>query len=292
MQLGDKIQYFRKKKLMSQFELAQDICTQATISNIENNNTTPNIFILEKLAKRLDISLDQLSDDDDEDNQNQIFKKISKLIELNEHKKAFFLIQEKLDKNNILVSDEKKYYYYLGITHLIGFNKIELARENFEKVFISKSELSIEDVLTLVGLGISYVKTDEVDVAKTYFDKALNLLKLIKKLDRSGILEFAKIYYNSAKFFSLIKDYYRAINLCEIAIDLVLRQDSRYHLAYLYYEYAFNLVQLGHNDISSEYYQIAYSLACIDNIEVVRIGVIQDIKQFGIKMLNLSTDIK
>ena len=51
---GEKIKTARKKKKLSQAELAKGICTQATISNIENKNVCDSLDIFSSVCLRLD----------------------------------------------------------------------------------------------------------------------------------------------------------------------------------------------------------------------------------------------
>ena len=65
MNLGNKIGYLRKKKNLSQEELAEMIgVTRQTISKWELGDTTPDINQAKMLAKISDISLDELTNND------------------------------------------------------------------------------------------------------------------------------------------------------------------------------------------------------------------------------------
>lgn len=65
MSLGEKILDLRKKKGMSQEQLGEKIdVTRQTISNWELNVTAPNPEQLKLLSKELDISIDELLDND------------------------------------------------------------------------------------------------------------------------------------------------------------------------------------------------------------------------------------
>ena len=50
--LGEKVRQFRKRKGMSQKELADGICTQATISLIEKKSKIPSMKIMMKIRIR------------------------------------------------------------------------------------------------------------------------------------------------------------------------------------------------------------------------------------------------
>lgn len=88
MNLGKNILNLRKKKGLTQEELSEKIdVTRQTISNWELGETNPNPEQLKKLSKELNISIDELLDNDIKDvlvkkvtNTENISKKIFKLI--------------------------------------------------------------------------------------------------------------------------------------------------------------------------------------------------------------------
>ncbi|PLS38039.1 hypothetical protein CYV26_04745 [Carnobacterium maltaromaticum] len=91
--LGDFIKTTRIKNGLTQHQLAKDICTQSTISNIENGITMPNFITLELLAERLKIRLDEFYKTDETETTNELFIEVNRLIELNQHKKANYLLK-------------------------------------------------------------------------------------------------------------------------------------------------------------------------------------------------------
>ena len=75
MKLGKKILELRKKKGLSQEQLGEKVnVTRQTISNWELEETTPNPEQLKLLSKVLNISIDELLDNDI---QNVVVEKVS-----------------------------------------------------------------------------------------------------------------------------------------------------------------------------------------------------------------------
>ena len=58
MSIGKKIRFFRKKKNISQSDLAINICSVSYLSKIENDQVVANPEIIEKLIARLQINLE------------------------------------------------------------------------------------------------------------------------------------------------------------------------------------------------------------------------------------------
>ena len=78
--LGDKILKLRKKQGLSQEQLGEEVrVTRQTISNWELNETSPNPIQLKLLSKALNISIDELLDNE---TKNLLEQKVSKTEEL------------------------------------------------------------------------------------------------------------------------------------------------------------------------------------------------------------------
>lgn len=280
--LGDFIRNTRIKNGLTQHQLAKNICTQSTISNIENGITMPNFITLELLAERLKIRLDEFYINDEAAITNELFIEVNRLIELNQHKKGYYLLREKSNEIDLTSMQEKKlFYYYLGITELIGFFRFEEAEKNFNLVLNMKLEQDFINVLTFCGLGISSYMQNNLKMAMTYFDVTVNQAK-----DFSDIKELAKVYYNSAKFYSSQNDCYKAINLCEQGIAVIRKLDIKYHASYLYYELANNLARIDNFEDAALNYFYASSYAIESNILTVKKSIIEDIKEFNLEQFD------
>ncbi|TFJ75456.1 helix-turn-helix domain-containing protein [Carnobacterium maltaromaticum] len=105
--LGDFIKTTRIKNGLTQHQLAKNICTQSTISNIENGITMPNFITLELLAERLKIRLDEFYITDEAAITNELFIEVNRLIELNQHKKGYYLLREKSSEIDLTSIQEK-----------------------------------------------------------------------------------------------------------------------------------------------------------------------------------------
>lgn len=246
--LGEKIKKIRLEKGLTQAELAEGICTQASISNLEKNASVPSLLILLEIGNRLNIEFSELSEYAVEQASPAVtvFKKVQNLRSQFKLKEAYSLVQE-LDVNDLKTNHEKKqYYYYLGITSLLGYNKISDATYNFNLGLNLETETHLEflDILITNGIGLAYFMESEHEKALTYFEKSLILLDGFLEQTDSSIEngEVLKVYFTSAKFYSEIGNYNKALNLCELSIALQKKLNMNYELDRLYYEKAFNLI--------------------------------------------------
>ena len=248
--LGEIIKERRLVKGLKQGELAEGICTQATISNLENKSGMPNLSILLAIASKLDIEFSELSDYalTNVNYTTAIFNQVKQLCATYKHKEAQDLLVKEIDVKKLeKVYEIKKYYYYLGLTELIGNKSFTDAHYYFNLVLSDKSEKTIDliDVLATNGVGIAYVLDSEIDKAKTYYEKALNQLEeLIENFGEiRDSLDITTIYFNSAKFYSQIENYQKAVELCNLGITLQQMNHTNFELDRLFYEKAYNLAK-------------------------------------------------
>lgn len=286
--LGEKIKKIRLEKGLTQAELAEGICTQASISNLEKNASVPSLLILLEIGNRLNIELSELSEYAVEQARPAVtvFKKVQNLRSQFKLKEAYDLVQE-LDINDLKTNHERKqYYYYLGITSLLGYNKISDATYNFNLGLNLETEAHLEflDILITNGIGLAYFMESEYEKALTYFEKSLILLDAFLEQTDSPIEngEVLKVYFTSAKFYSEIGNYNKALNLCELSIALQKKLNMNYELDRLYYEKAFNLIQLGERKGGKEYYYYATVLSKLSDNEVLSKVIKKDMSTFDL----------
>lgn len=287
--LGEVIKEKRLEKGLKQSELGYGICTQATISNLENKSGMPNLPILVAIGNRLGIAFSELSDYTltTTNYTVAIFNQVKQLCATYRHKEARDVLVKEIDVKLLEQSEErKKYYYYLGLTELIANKNFTDAHYYFNLVFVDKSELNVSliDVLATNGIGIAYVLDSELEKALTYYEKALNQLeKLIENFGE--ILDSADItpvYFNSAKFYSQIENYEKAVDLCNLGITLQQMNHTNIELDRLFYEKAFNLAKLGEMKEAEKFYFHAASVASLNGNDVVEKAIKMDMKEFKI----------
>nr|WP_315527139.1 helix-turn-helix transcriptional regulator [Carnobacterium maltaromaticum] len=174
MLLGDLIKAKRLENGLTQAELAAGICTQASISNLEKNQRIPPLMTLLAIGNLLNLNFDELSDYaiEQENPTSDVFNRVRTLRKQFKLKEAYDLIIEELPLDKLKTYHKKKqYYYYLGITGLLGYNKIAEAHYNFNLALSSESEPNLDfyDILTINGIGLAYYFESEEEKARTYF---------------------------------------------------------------------------------------------------------------------------
>lgn len=290
--LGGKIRENRLNKGLTQAELAEGICTQASISNLENNTSTPTLMILLAIGKRLNMDFSELSEYASEhDNKNtHIFEQVRLLRSQFKDAEARDLLVKNINKDQLKSAFElKNYYYYFGITSLIGYEKYSDAHYNFDLALSvdTGQQLDFLDILATNGIGLTYFMTEEKEKALTYFEKSLIQLddfmnQSLSLLSFKDNIEIMKLYYTTAKFYSEIGEYKKALNLCDLGIMLQKSYHVNYDLERLYYEKGFNLVKLGDLKKAGEFYGLAAALAKMDENELVLEVIRENMNKFNL----------
>ena len=298
-QIGAKIKSKRLAKKLTQAELAADICTQATISNLENKDRLPTISVLLKITDRLDMEFSEVYayTSGKSANHTQIYQKIRDLCRIQKHQEAYDLITTTIQLDQLETnSDIKRYYYYLGITGVIGYGKISDGIYYFNQALSKKENEQIDyiDISALNGLAIAYDIKNEDDKALNYYQQSLTKLEALPLLIESikDKIEIAKVYYNTAKFYSKIEDYYKAVELCTLGIKILRNQNLTYYLDYLLYEKGFNLMHIKKIDEAEKYYLYALILADIHKNQHILDVITNDVKLYRIKNVDVTRRLK
>ena len=254
---GEKIKIARKKKRLSQAELAKGICTQATISNIENKNVCDSLDIFSSVCLRLDLQVEECIENSSEHKLESLLNKVEALCGIFKHKEAYSLLNDY--KDDISTSNyvlETKYFYYKGSTSLLGQKNSSEALFYLHRGSEIDREINVYNILSVNTIGTLYTLDGDLRKAKVYYDKSLEMLS---SFTQEIPMQVCRIYYNSAKFYSSINDYSKSFKLCIEGIELNKRHNTNYTLDALLYEKAYNKHMLDKN--AEEDYRVAYYFA-------------------------------
>lgn len=277
--LGSAIKTARKEMHLSQTQLAHNVCTQATISNIEKKNTCDSLEILSSVCLKLNIDIEDVLIETSEKRTEKMFQEIERLCNLGEHKQALVYLNKKEAEfdEKYVEENQSKYHFYKGSTFYYGKKDEENA---FFHLYIgseANGNLNIYNILAINSIGSIYIKKKDLAKAKVYFDKSI---KLLGQLKVKVPLEAARIYYNSAKFYSFVEDYQLCRDLCDAGLALVNSYSSTYILDFLCYGKAYSAYKLTGE--ASEEYMIAYSVAKLFNTKHLIEVIEKEIAEFNI----------
>lgn len=171
------IKALRQAKNLTQAEIAEGIASQSVISNIEKGTISPGIDILEKIASKLGISLqDLLFNDDDETKLTQLYSYIDQLLKKRNYIELKNIVQQ---HTNMKILIERHPAYFKWINSLI---EIHVNDNIDEGIQLSKEALVQTDdnafkVRILIGLAGDYSNINDLGTALEYLKQEKSSVK-------------------------------------------------------------------------------------------------------------------
>ncbi|RAN57479.1 hypothetical protein B8A40_06520 [Dolosigranulum pigrum] len=259
------IKALRQAKNLTQAEIAEGIASQSVISNIEKGTISPGIDILEKIASKLGISLqDLLFNDDDETKLTQLYSYIDQLLKKRNYIELKNIVQQ---HTNMKILIERHPAYFKWINSLI---EIHVNDNIDEGIQLSKEALVQTDdnafkVRILIGLAGDYSNINDLGTALEYLKQGK---ELSQKTDIDTSLQF-KINYQLARLHSVTQNIQETIFHSKLAIQYTIEHESLELLDDLHLLLGDAYLTLGKLDLAEEYTQRAHTLATLKNNAVL-----------------------
>lgn len=258
----------RKSKGLSQSELCEGICTQATLSRFENNGQIPNIKILMQLCKRLDFPLSELFPKVEIPNKELILQMDEAEFQLilSEYAKATEII-DTIQIESIEDPLLKTRYYYLK-----AFTMIHNNESPTDSLFMLDQILFMEateerlifNLLAYTGSGMVYYQINQVDKAEVYFNKVLEQIYAIKTNDIEDVWRVLHMVYQSSQFYSDIGEIDISNELAKHAITICSDNHVTYYLARAAVQLAENAIKT--NEAKEEILELIYDARAYSKI--------------------------
>ncbi|BAB05533.1 helix-turn-helix domain-containing protein [Halalkalibacterium halodurans] len=250
LSVGHKIKTLRQSLGLSQRDLAEGICTQALISHIEKNKTTPTVDVFFNIAKKLGAPADYFLETHDNslDYILEVQYQIRKQVQEHNYEEALNII--KTERKNPIFNNSKYLQFLLWHEAICEYslNKryneaveaIEEALKLTHKEGNSYSEREIEILISLANFHDSEKKYDLS--TKIYQDINDSLKALSYLSDRKIQLRFL---FNYSLNRNNVKRYKEAIDLCNKGIILCKQHGFLYSFGEFHYQKGQNLIDLG-----------------------------------------------
>lgn len=225
----------RKAMGISQLELADGICTQATLSRFENNGKVPNFKILIKLCNRIHLPLDELFPNVSVQYSETITKmnKIEFFLITSEYEQAASLL--KTIKGNEL--DEPllsmRWHYLKGFIMIFQSRSVTDILYRFDQILLAEesSESDIFRLLAYTGIGMVYAREKEQTKAESYFNKVLEQIYNYPIAETEDIWRVLNILFQCGVFYSEIQELDISNALLNYAVSVCSNNHVTYYLA-------------------------------------------------------------
>ena len=231
---GEIIKAERKKRKMSQTDLAEGICKQATISNIERKNFCKDIEILSKVCRKLDLVLTQVVEASPEDWIEEKLSQVEQLMATGQYKEGL----EKIEKIKFeQIHDRRvinRYYYNFGNALLAGKKDTDGALFYFNQVLATSGDNDLYGILANTGIAVTYAEKKQPNFAETYFQKSL---AGIKATEKPYPLSFNQVLLDAAKFYNGQGQPEKALSLAKKGLE----SNQNFHPTQLLDQIAFEI---------------------------------------------------
>ena len=282
---GEKIKQARKKKKMSQKDLAKGITTQATISLLERNNIEPSGTVLGLLLNKLELQLDDvLVNTDSSVNITDKLRQAELYCMKYEYHNAKQLLNEIKD----FITEGLKTRYLFLETNIKMWLDSDFDSAVFGyNIIIQQNKNDIYTALAMCELGVVYAKKDMNDNALYYFRKVEDLLSELS-LERTPFWSLF-IYDNISKFYSNILDNNKCISLLKDAENFAKKLNVVFFLDQIYFLFATTIrdVNGGWTEESIHYLLQSYVFADYFNNKTVLTKSSQYLKE-NLQLINLN----
>lgn len=225
----------RKGLGLSQNELAEGICTQATLSRFENNGKVPSLKILIQLCNRVGLSLGELFP--------KVGVKYSMTIE-KMNKAEFFLITSEYNQaaellSTISINDIEepnlaaRYYYLNGFLMIFQNHSITDILFMFDRILLAEesSESTIFRLLAYTGSGMVYSREKDQEKAEFYFNKVLEKIYSYPTATTEDTWRVLNIVFQCGVFYSEIQEIDISNALLDYAVSICSDNHLTYYLA-------------------------------------------------------------
>ncbi|MGX7025385.1 helix-turn-helix domain-containing protein [Vagococcus hydrophili] len=237
----------RKSKGLSQSELAENICTQTTLSRFENNGQVPNLKTLIKLCTRLDFPIGDLFPKVGLKN-TEVVKKMDKI-------EFYFITSEYEEAQNLLESlkitseDENsditlRYLYLKGF--LMFFRKEELTDIlfTFDQILLNETttEKKMYQLLAYTGIGMTYARENDFEKSEFYFSKVIGQIYDCPTNSIEDMWRVLNMVFHAGVYYAETNEIEISNALLEYAITICSENHVTYYLARAAFQLALNSV--------------------------------------------------
>lgn len=230
----------RKKMGLSQKQLAEGICTQVTISKMENQGIAPTTTLLVKLCDRLHLTLNDLFSQYSNTNHFHtctVLHEVTEALDTHHYDQARVALDQ-LTEEEIHEEAKDTFYYLRGTVSLYITHDLTDAQFYFNRVidrvsFTSKDTSNIPYLMSMSNLGLIYYISHKPKLAKHYFDQVVQLLLKYPKAPVSpGLI---RVKTTLAKFYCIAGELKLSQQFIDEALeDIRINNPAPYQQALLY----------------------------------------------------------
>ncbi|GEN49172.1 helix-turn-helix domain-containing protein [Ligilactobacillus pobuzihii] len=263
----------RKKLGLSQIELCDGVCTQATLSKFEHYGKAPSIQVLIQLCQRLGLTLDEIfptgpsSISDESQNLDQAeFELIQSEYQAAQLKLSL------MDFDKLSSTQKMQYAFVQGYISALNDEKAEDALYFFNMILseFDNSHQTIFSLLAYTGSGITYSRMQELKKAEYYFQKVFDKLEELTLADTKTIWRVLNMIFYTAAYYGRLGNYSVSDPLLDYGYKICAENHVTYYLARILDQKAQNVFeQNGSSAQINELLKDALAFARLNNNQIL-----------------------
>lgn len=272
--IGKNIKTIRQLQKISQSELCIGICTQAHISQIENDLITPSAETVFRLGKRLGVDLNYLlesSYDEKYEYKQEVLHQFRKATQERDYHKLKTYVEH--EKNNPIFKEvvfQRVLFFYQGVYTYYLDHEVEKAIQMITEG-IEISPYIDEFVLQMMlGRANIYSDTKQFKLARQEFENIISFSRDLPVMENKNLK--IKIHYNYALVLRKLKDLRASLKYFESVISFCHEHELMVVLGDAYFYAARNKRDLGNKNGALVYFKKALSLYEVkENIRMINL---------------------
>nr|WP_255639860.1 helix-turn-helix domain-containing protein [Pseudalkalibacillus hwajinpoensis] len=285
--LGYALRELRLYLGLSQSDLSEGICTQALISQIENNDVSPSAELLYQLASRLGVDINyffHMKETPRLDYVNEVIRQVRKHIKRREYREVAEILEA--EEANPLFRTVKNKQFYLWHKAICTYylerdphSALQLLDEALRLTTTTSKNYSEREIELLISMAILYSEEKDWERALPLFHKALYHVRFFPIINDETIE--IRLYYNYSKALSTCRNYEKALSIAREGFLLCREKQRLYLFGELSYQCGKLHYLLGKQELAYEYLATASTIFELDQNQVFKEHVDHYAKKIG-----------
>lgn len=240
---GSTLKKIRKELNLSQKEASDNICSQAMLSRIENNEVIPNVVIMQELCERLNISIDDVMS---QKNVHAPFQKQANewlaLMRYYHRTEQYKNLTTVISNRNIpeLFSTKEQfqdYYYYKACALIFSEPFSDLGLSMFQQSLNytykpDKTDVSDIEIMIISEIGKTYLNRDETEKGLSLINQSVKYFH--QKPGSRNRQELVRVLYNAGVAYINDNQYDKALEVINEGIAWAKNKQIYYYLDQLF----------------------------------------------------------
>jgi HTH-type transcriptional regulator, quorum sensing regulator NprR len=259
-EVGKRVRSYRKQKGLSQDELAEGICSRQTVSILENGVHFPSIEIMQSIADKLGVPLQEIVIDQEEELHIKIKVDMIKVyVERGDYPDAIPLAEETLKCDDLLEYQRREVLICLAECFIRTGRADQAVQDLTELQQRMEQGRDRDDQLLAIiydKMGTAYFFLSKIVSAHAHYMRAYQLTLRFPQFD----LTAAKITYNLGMACRFLNNHSDAVEYLSKAQGFFKNVSDLKRLAQTMFELGIVYQMCGHFDSASDHFQESLSL--------------------------------